>query len=265
MKVAAIQLCSSHVCADNQQRAETLIRQAAAAGAELVLLPEYWPLMGMQDSDKLDLAEDYADGPLQAWMAQLAAQLKIILVGGTIPLRSPEASQVYNTTLVYGKDGQELARYDKIHLFGFQKGSESYDERRSILAGQTPVSFECELGKVVLAICYDLRFPELFRQFDEAALIVLPAAFTYTTGQAHWEVLLKARAIENQCFVLASAQAGSHSNGRKTWGHSLALDPWGRTLAELAEGEGYLITELNLELLQEIRQNLPALKHRQLR
>lgn len=264
MKLAAIQLCSSHVPAENQHKVQTYVEQAAAAGAELVLLPEYWPLMGLQDSDKLSLAEDYRDGPLQRWMSQLASRLNIILVGGTIPLRSPQASHVYNTTLVYGKNGEELARYDKIHLFGFQKDQESYDERRSIVPGQQPVSFDCALGKVALSICYDLRFPELFRKFADTSLIVLPAAFTYTTGKAHWEVLLKARAIENQCFVLASAQAGLHSNQRKTWGHSMLIDPWGQTLAELAEGEGYILAEADLQVVREVRQNLPALQHRQL-
>lgn len=264
MKLAAIQLCSGHEVAENQRKTERFIQQAVAEGAELVVLPEYWPLMGMHEADKLNLAEDYRAGPLQSWMSQLAARLNIILVGGTIPLRSPQATHVYNTTLVYGRNGEELARYDKIHLFGFQKGAESYDERRSILAGQQPVSFDCELGKVVLSICYDLRFPELFRNFADTALIVLPAAFTYTTGKAHWEILLKARAIENQCFVLASAQAGVHSNQRKTWGHSMLIDPWGQTVAELADAEGYLVASADLQVLREVRQNLPALQHRQL-
>lgn len=174
-------------------------------------------------------------------------------------------TRVYNTSLAFDPRGERVARYDKIHLFGFTRGAESYDESRTILAGSTPVSFEAPCGRVAMSVCYDLRFPELYRELagDEgASLILMPAAFTYTTGQAHWEILLRARAIENQCYVLAAAQGGKHENGRRTWGHSMLVDPWGEVLAMLPEGEGVVSGVIDPARLAEVRQNLPALKHR---
>jgi nitrilase len=167
----------------------------------------------------------------------MARSLKVWIIGGTIPLQSAEAGKVMNTTLVFDPQGVQRVRYDKIHLFGFSKGEESYEEARTITAGEQVTTFETEAGRVGLSICYDLRFPELFRAMGPCSLIVVPAAFTYTTGQAHWEILLRARAIENQCYVLASGQGGKHLNGRRTWGHSMLIDPWGKIVAELPEGE----------------------------
>ncbi|MES2151513.1 MAG: carbon-nitrogen hydrolase family protein [Pseudomonadota bacterium] len=260
--VAAIQMVSTPVVAENIASAGRLVRAAAEGGAELVALPEYWPVMGMADTDKVALAEQPGSGPIQDFMAQAAREHGIWLIGGTLPLVSGDAGRVLNTTLVYGPDGQPAGRYDKIHLFGFSKGGESYDEARTIVPGGTVGSFEAPFGRVGLAICYDLRFPELFRAMGECVLMVVPAAFTHTTGLAHWEVLLRARAIENQCYVLAAAQGGRHANGRRTFGHSMLIDPWGEVKAVLDEGEGVVAGQIDLELIATVRASLPALRHR---
>jgi predicted amidohydrolase len=260
--VAAIQMISSPCVADNVETARRLIKQAAGAGATLVVLPEYWAIMGQSDSDKVACAELAGSGPLQDFMAGMAKQHGIWLIGGTLPLASPDAGKVYNATLVYDPEGQPAGRYDKIHLFGFSKDGETYDESRTIVPGAAVASVEAPFGRVGLSVCYDLRFPELYRAMGRCALMVVPAAFTYTTGRAHWEVLLRARAIENQCYVLAAAQGGSHPNGRRTWGHSMLIDPWGEILAVLAEGEGVVAGEIDAAVLERVRTDLPALKHR---
>lgn len=262
--VAAVQMVSTPDVDQNIASARRLVRQAAAGGAQLVSLPEYWPIMGMSDSDKVARAERPGSGPIQDFMAGAAREHGIWLIGGTLPLVSPDAGKVMNTTLVYGPDGQPAGRYDKIHLFGFNQGSEAYDEARTIVPGAAVGAFEAPFGRVGLSICYDLRFPELFRAMGECALIVVPAAFTHTTGLAHWEVLLRARAIENQCYVLAAAQGGLHANGRRTFGHSMLVDPWGEVKAVLAEGEGVVSGELDPAFLASVRASLPALKHRKL-
>jgi nitrilase len=218
----------------------------------------------MTDRDKVGHAEQPGDGPIQDALAGLAREHGIWLIGGTLPLVSGDAGRVLNTTLVYDPQGRHAGRYDKIHLFGFSKGDESYDEARTIVPGETIGSFEAPFGKVGLAICYDLRFPELFRAMGECALIVVPAAFTHTTGLAHWEVLLRARAIENQCYVLASAQGGTHRNGRRTFGHSMLIDPWGVVKDVLPEGEGVVSGEIDPAYIASVRESLPALKHRKL-
>ncbi|PXX37353.1 carbon-nitrogen hydrolase family protein [Undibacterium pigrum] len=264
MKIAAIQMISTPVPTENIATARRLMQEAAAAGAKLLLLPEYWPLMGLHETDKVDIAEEAGQGPLQAFMADMAHTLGVWLIGGTIPLQSPDAAKVLNTTLVYDPQGQQVARYDKIHLFGFSKGEESYEEARTIVAGEQVSSFDAGFGEVALSICYDLRFPELFRALGTCSLIVVPAAFTYTTGQAHWEILLRARAIENQCYVLACGQGGKHVNGRRTWGHSMLIDPWGKVVDVLEEGEGIVSGEVDESLIVSIRESLPALRHRKL-
>jgi predicted amidohydrolase len=262
--VAAIQMVSTPDWADNLARARALVREAAEAGATLVLLPEYWPIMGRADTDKLALAEPDGQGPIQDFMADAAREHGIWLVGGTLPLVSPEAGKVMNSTLVYDPQGQRVARYDKIHLFGFAQGDEAYDEARTIVPGSVVTSFEAPFGRVGLSVCYDLRFPELYRAMGACALMLVPAAFTHTTGLAHWEVLLRARAIENQCYVLAAAQGGLHVNGRRTFGHSMLIDPWGVVLARKDEGEGVVVGALDAALLERVRANLPALAHRKL-
>jgi nitrilase len=262
--VAAVQMVSSPDVAANLETARRLVAEAAGKGASLVTLPEYWPIMGMSDTDKVGHAEQPGHGPIQDFMAEQARAHGIWLIGGTMPLVSGEAGRVLNTTLVYDPEGKPVSRYDKIHLFGFTKGDESYDEARTIVPGEAVGSFEAPFGKVGLSVCYDLRFPELYRAMGEVALIVVPAAFTHTTGMAHWEVLLRARAIENQCYVLASAQGGTHRNGRRTFGHSMLIGPWGEVRSQLPEGEGVVCGEVDTAFLAEVRQSLPALKHRKL-
>jgi nitrilase len=257
-------MVSTPVVEENIATARRLIADAAARGAQLVTLPEYWPIMGMTDTDKVAHAEQPGAGPIQDFLASQAREHGIWLIGGTLPLVSGDAGRVLNTTLVYDPQGHHVGRYDKIHLFGFNKGSESYDEARTIVPGETVGSFDAPFGKVGLAICYDLRFPELFRAMGDCALIVVPAAFTHTTGLAHWEVLLRARAIENQCYVLASAQGGTHENARRTFGHSMLIDPWGEVKDVLPEGEGVVSGAIDPEYIAKVRESLPALKHRKL-
>ena len=263
-KVAAIQMVSTPDVADNIASARRLVAEAAASGATLVALPEYWPIMGMSDTDKVGHAEQQGAGPIQDFMAAAAREHHVWLVGGTLPLVSSDAGKVMNTTLVYDPEGKSAGRYDKIHLFGFSKGDESYDEARTIVAGQDLALFDAPFGRVGIAVCYDLRFPELFRAMGECTLMVVSAAFTHTTGQAHWEVLLRARAIENQCYVLAAAQGGLHRNGRRTFGHSMLIDPWGEVKSLVAEGEGVAAGEIDGAFLAGVRESLPALKHRRL-
>ena len=260
--VAAIQMISTPSVDDNLATARRLVAQAAAGGAVLVVLPEYWAIMGRQETDKLAHAEQPGSGPIQDGMAQMARRHGIWLIGGTLPLISGQEGKVLNTTLVYNPQGEPAGRYDKIHLFGFTRGAESYNESRTIVPGAQVRSIETPFGRVGLSVCYDLRFPELYRAMGDCALMVVPAAFTHTTGRAHWEVLLRARAIENQCYVLASAQGGLHPNGRRTWGHSMLIDPWGEIKAVLPEGEGVVSGEIDPLFLAGVRESLPALAHR---
>lgn len=259
---AAVQMVSGTDVAANLARAAALVAKAAAAGAAFVVLPEYFCLMGRQDGDKVAICEEMGNGPLQTALAAMARDNKVWLAAGTIPLQSPEAGKVFNTTLVFDPDGVVQARYDKIHLFGYTGNGERYCESDSIVAGQLPVKVDIGLAEVACGICYDLRFPELFRKLAPFDVMILPAAFTATTGEAHWEVLMRARAIENQCFVIASGQGGTHENGRRTHGQSMIIDPWGRILAQQASGEGVVLAELDPALLQSVRSGLPALAHR---
>ena len=249
---------------ENIESARKLIAQAAEQGAELVCLPEYWPSIGRTDAEKLDQAEVPGKGPIQDFMADAAKKHGIWLIGGTLSLVAPVENKVLNTTLVYDPQGKVVARYDKIHLFSFASGGEAYDESKFIASGDDVVSFETPFGRVGLTVCYDLRFPELFRALGECALIVVPSAFTYTTGKVHWEILLRARAIENQCYVMAPAQGGRHETGRRTWGQTILIDPWGQITGELQEGEGVVMGEIDQELLTSVREKLPALRHRRL-
>lgn len=277
MKVAALQMVSTPDVDENLATARRLIAQAAQAGAELVALPEYFCLMGLRDGDKLRIAEDLADDalsstntPIQTTLAQAAREHGVWVIGGTLPLRSPKADRVYNSLMVYDPQGKQAARYDKIHLFCFDDGERRYDEAATLTPGDTPVAFTAtdragQAWRVGLGICYDLRFPELFRQLtrtEPCDLIVLPAAFTHTTGQAHWELLLRTRAVENLCHVLAPAQGGTHASGRRTFGHSIAIDPWGQVLAVQPEGEGVVLASLDRERQATLRSQLPALTHR---
>jgi nitrilase len=253
----------------NLAAAGRLIAEAADAGAQLVALPEYFCLLGRSDRDKLGIAEADGAGPIQDFLASAAQRHGLYVIGGTLPLRGADADHVRNTCLVYGPAGQRLARYDKIHLFAFDNGRERYDEGRVLEAGSEPMAFEAQVDgqswRVGLSICYDLRFPELYRRLMQPQacdVLVVPSAFTFTTGQAHWELLLRARAVENQCYVLAPAQGGTHENGRRTWGHSLVAGPWGELLGCQPEGEAVVMAQAAKARLAEVRQQLPALAHR---
>ncbi|MCM2307274.1 MAG: carbon-nitrogen hydrolase family protein [Sulfuritalea sp.] len=262
MKIAAVQMISGPEVAPNLATAGRLIAEAAAAGAQLVALPEYFPLIGAADADRLAAREADGAGPMQDFLATTARRHGLWLVGGSIPLMAQDPAKLRNSCLVYDPQGERVARYDKIHLFNFRKGDEAYDEAATIERGDKLVSFDTPLGRVGVAICYDLRFPELFRALGELDLLVLPAAFTETTGRAHWEMLLRARAVENQCYVLAAAQGGRHPTGRLTHGNSMIIDPWGEILARMDKGEGVVLAELNRQCLVDTRTSLPALKHR---
>ena len=262
VRVAALQMVSTPRVDENLATAERLIADAVAQGAGLVALPEYFPIMGMSDSDKVALREVDGNGPIQAFLADVARRHGVWLVAGSLPLHASDPGKVLNSCLVYDPTGQRVARYDKIHLFGFQKGAECYNESATIEAGTQPVAFETPFGRIGLSICYDLRFPELYRALGACDLHIVPAAFTETTGRAHWEILLRARAIENQCYVLAIGQGGRHENGRETHGNSLLIDPWGEILDRKAKGQGIVIGKLDHARIADIRASLPALKHR---
>ena len=262
VRVAAVQMVSTPRVDENLKAAETLIAQAVAQGAQLVALPEYFPIMGLSDADKFNVREVDGDGAIQEFLSTTARRHSIWLVGGSIPLVSTEAGKVLNSCLVFDPQGERVARYDKIHLFGFQKGAERYNESATIEAGSQPVVFDAPFGRIGVSICYDIRFPELYRAQGAVDLQIIPAAFTETTGRAHWEILLRARAIENQCFVLAVAQGGKHENGRETHGNSMLIDSWGVILDRLPKGPGIVIGDVDHARISEIRASLPALKHR---
>ena len=266
MKIAALQMVSTPSVERNLDAARTLLARAAREGAELAILPEYFCIMGRSDRDKLAVAEAPGEGPIQAMLAETARQHRLWLVAGTLPLQSDEEGRVMNANLVFSPAGERVARYDKIHLFRYDNGREKYDEGRTLKAGNAPVAFETADLRVGLSVCYDLRFPELYRALMQppCELLCVPSAFTHPTGLAHWEVLLRARAIENQCYVAASAQGGLHENGRRTYGHSLIVDPWGQVLACRDEGEGVVLAEVDRERIAEVRRQLPALAHRRL-
>jgi deaminated glutathione amidase len=262
LRVAAVQMTSGAKVEENLRAADAWVGQAAATGASLVLLPENFGLMGLHARDKLAAQERDGDGPQQAFLARMARKHRQYVIGGSVPLASDDPARTKQSLLVYGPDGARLARYDKVHLFRFTHGDEDYDEAKTIVAGSEPASFAAPCGRVGLSICYDVRFPELYRALGDMALLVVPAAFTARTGEAHWEALLRARAIENQCYVLAAAQAGVHPGGRRTWGHSMLIDPWGQVVASRPEGEGVVVGDVDPARIADVRAKLPALSHR---
>lgn len=264
MKIAALQMVSTPDVDANLDTARRLMRAAAAEGAELVALPEYFCQMGRGERDKLGIAEAPGDGPIQRLLADTAREAGVWVVGGTLPLRCPDPGRVFNASLVYAPDGTLAARYDKIHLFRYDNGREAYDEGRVIEAGTEPVALQAGGVRLGLSVCYDLRFPELYRALmrPPCDLLSVPSAFTHTTGLAHWELLLRARAVENQCYVIAPAQGGLHENGRRTFGHSLVVDPWGEIVAMRAEGEGVVLADVDPARIAAVRRQLPALEHR---
>ena len=264
MKIAALQMVSAPDLATNLATAERLIDQAAADGAQLVSLPEYFVQMGLHETDKFQIAEEFGRGPMQEMLAAKARQHAIWVAGGSIPIKTQDPTKVTNTALLFNPQGEVVARYDKMHLFSYQDGTRNLDEGRTMAAGREVVTADTPLGRIGMSICYDLRFPELYRAMGEVDLILAPSAFTVPTGSAHWRVLLIARAIENQCYVLAAAQGGTHASGRQTYGHSMLVDPWGEVLSVLPHGEGVVMGEMNPERLKSVRHNLQALKHRRL-
>jgi len=262
LQVAAVQMVSTPNLEENLAQAQEWIGQAAKGGARLVALPEYFCFMSRADRDKLTIREQENGGRIQEFLAAQARQHGIWLAGGTLPMECGDPERIFNTQLVFDPQGRQVARYDKIHLFNFTRGDESYDESQVIRPGQRVGHFDAPCGKVGLSVCYDLRFPELYRALGDVSLILVPAAFTYTTGKSHWELLLRARAVENQCYVLAPAQGGKHQNGRRTWGHSMLIDPWGEVLDVLPEGPGLAGGTIDPERIAEVRTALPALRHR---
>ncbi|MBS0586664.1 carbon-nitrogen hydrolase family protein [Nitrosomonas sp.] len=261
-RVAAIQMASGPSVSANLEEAARLIEDAASQGAQLVVLPEYFCIMGMKDTDKLAVREQPGDGQIQKFLSETAKRLRIWLVGGSVPLTSSEPDKVYNSCLVYADNGEQVARYDKIHLFGLQLGHEHYAEEKTIKAGNKVVTVDSPFGRIGLSICYDLRFPELFRLMNNVDIILAPAAFTAITGKAHWEVLVRARAVENMAYVIAPGQGGYHVNGRETNGDSMIVDPWGVVMARLPRGSGAVVATIDPEYQTSLRTNLPALDHR---
>jgi nitrilase len=279
MKVAVIQMVSGSNVQANLTQARTLLQSAAHQGAELAVLPEYFCLMGQRDADKLAIGEPFGRGPLQQFLADQARSLGLWLVGGTLPLvpvqtladaaEATDGARVSNSSLVFSPTGECVARYDKIHLFRFDNGLERYDESQVLMAGAQPTTFDLpskdgHIWRIGMSVCYDLRFAELYRAYANAGthLMLVPSAFTFTTGQDHWEVLLRARAIENLSFVAAAAQGGLHDNQRRTWGQAMLVDPWGKVLAQQAQGPGVVLAELDFAALAACRSRLPALQHR---
>ena len=263
-KVAAVQMASGPNVPSNLNEAERLVEKAVAQGTRLVVLPEYFPVMGLNDMSKVAVREKPNEGVIQTFLSKTARKHKIWLVGGSIPLVASTPDKVLNSCLVFDEHGEQVARHDKIHLFNLNLGNEQYHEGETIEPGNKVVVVDSPFGRIGLAICYDLRFPELFRAMGTVDIIVLPSAFTETTGKMHWEVLVRARAVENLCYVIASNQGGFHVNGRETYGHSMIVDPWGKIMAEQASGAGVVGAEIDLDKLAKVRAAFPALQHRRL-
>lgn len=264
VRVAAVQMASGPNVAANLAEAERLVEMAVAAGAKLVALPEFFAIMGMKDTDKVGVRETEGKGPIQKFLAAQAKKHGIWLVGGSVPMACDNPKKVRNSCLVYDDKGKLVARYDKIHLFGLDLGNEHYKEQTTIEPGDRVVVVETPFGRLGLSVCYDLRFPELYRAMGNVDLIVVPAAFTATTGKAHFETLIRARAIENLAYVIAPAQGGYHLSGRETHGDSMIVDPWGNILDRLPRGSGVVVAGVNRAYQESLRKSLPALKLRTL-
>jgi deaminated glutathione amidase len=261
-KVAAVQMVSEPSVVANLDAAGALVAEAAGRGARLVVLPEWFCLMGRGERDKLAIRERDGDGPIQSFLAATAAKHGVWVIAGTVPLFADDPEKVRNTSVVYDAAGRRVARYDKIHLFDFTGADEQYRESNTIEPGDMPVAIDSPFGRVALSICYDVRFPELYRRLAPMDLITVPSAFTATTGAAHWEILIRARAVENLAWVIAPAQGGEHASGRRTHGHTMIVDPWGKVAGSLARGPGVVVAEIDPQLTDEVRASLPALGHR---
>ncbi len=266
--VAAIQMTSSHVVADNLQAAGALLREAKSLGAEVACLPENFSFIGLRDADKLQVAEADGDGPVQAFLSDTARQLKLWILGGSTVIKGDSADRVANASLLFDADGRRVARYDKIHLFDvtIPGRNERYLESAHVTPGRASAVADTPAGRLGLSVCYDMRFPELYRDLvaQGAEWLAIPAAFTVPTGRAHWETLLRARAIENLCYVVAPAQSGTHTSGRETYGDTLIVNYWGELLARLPKGAGVITAELDRTKLAETRARFPALDNRRL-
>jgi deaminated glutathione amidase len=263
-RIAAVQMVSGPEIAPNLAAAARLIRAAVAAGARLVALPENFYVIGRHETDKVKAREADGAGPIQDFLAAAARRERAWIVGGTVPLAGGDPARIRSACLVYDDSGKRVARYDKMHLFRFEGRDERHDEARTLEAGEAPVALATPFGRLALSVCYDVRFPELYRGLGEFDALFVPSAFTVPTGAAHWETLLRARAIENQAYVVAPAQGGRHATGRRTYGHSMIVDPWGEVLAARAEGEGIVLADLDLERVREVRAALPANLNRRL-
>ena len=265
-KVAAVQMTSGIDVPANLARARELLAQVAARGAKLAVLPENFAIMAQRAAQRREVAEEDGEGPIQQMLADCARDYGLVVVGGTLPLKVPGERRVAPASLVYGPDGHRIGRYDKIHMFDVDVpgASESHRESAGMVAGREPAVFDTPAGRIGVAVCYDLRFPELFRRMSEsgADYFAVSAAFTVPTGKAHWEVLVRARAIENLCHLVIAAQVGQHANGRRTYGHSMVVDCWGTVLDELADGEGAALAPIDLARQARVRREFPALEHR---
>jgi len=264
MRIAAVQMVSGPEVAANLEAAGRLIGAAAAAGARLVALPENFYLIGRHESDKVKLREPDGAGPIQDFLSRSARTHAVWLIGGTVPIACADAQRIRSACLVYDDAGKRVARYDKMHLFRFSVGDERYDEARTLEAGERPVAVTSPFGRLALSVCFDVRYPELYRALAPFDAMFVPSAFTVPTGAAHWETLLRARAIENQAYVVAPAQGGLHASGRRTYGHSMIVDPWGAVLAVQAEGEGVVLAEMEAARLREVQAALPAHANRRM-
>ena len=263
-RVAALQMVSTPEVMANLESADRLIAAAAAAGARLVALPENFYLIGRHEADKVRAREPEGEGPIQGFLAAAARRHRVWIVGGTAPISCADPGRIRSACLVFDDTGRRVARYDKMHLFRFEAGDERYDESRTLEAGESAVAVQSPFGRLALSVCYDVRFPELYRELGDFDAMFVPSAFTVPTGAAHWETLLRARAIENQAYVIAPAQGGLHASGRRTYGHSMIVDPWGQVLAVRPEGEGVLLAEIDTGRVQEVRASLPAVANRRL-
>ena len=263
-RVAALQMVSTPEVMSNLESADRLIAAAAAAGARLVALPENFYLIGRHEGDKVKVREPEGEGPIQSFLAAAARRHRVWIVGGTAPISCADPGRIRSACLVFDDSGRRVARYDKMHLFRFEAADERYDESRTLEAGESAVALQSPFGRLALSVCYDVRFPELYRELGDFDAMFVPSAFTVPTGAAHWETLLRARAIENQAYVIAPAQGGLHASGRRTYGHTMIVDPWGQVLAVRPEGEGVVLAEMDTERVQEVRASLPAVANRRL-
>ncbi len=268
-RIAAVQMATGPNVSANLLEAERLVKEAAEHGAGLVVLPENFAFMGKRDQDVLTLREFDGEGPLQAYLAKLATRYRLWIVGGTIPLHSRQPGRVRAACLVFNEKGERVARYDKFHLFdvNIPGADERYEESSTIEPGNDIIVLDSPFGRLGIAVCYDLRFPEMFRQMLDSGMEVLaiPSAFTAITGKAHWETLVRARAIENLAYVVAAAQGGYHISGRETHGHSMIVDPWGTVLAQVPRGTGYVCCPLDQDFQSSVRRTFPTIQHRRLK